>query len=74
MVRASEGRSCPLMERQMTHAETFAALQSQKDGPVKKFQLVKIFGSALRQCGHDPKAMSCAELEAEIITMLGVAQ
>ena len=54
----------------MAYAETFAEIASQKDGPIKKFQLIKIFGSALRQSGLDPRKMSCAELEKNIAAML----
>jgi hypothetical protein len=58
------------MERQMTHAETFAQIATQKDGPIKKFQLIKLFGAAIRQGGVEPKEMSCTELEARISEML----
>jgi hypothetical protein len=54
----------------MDYVETFAEIASQKDGPIKKFQLIKIFGSALRQSGSEPAQMSCAELEKNIAAML----
>jgi hypothetical protein len=37
---------------------------------VKKFQLIKLFGAAIRQGGAEPKEMSCTELEARISEML----
>ena len=54
-----------------TPAEVFHAIKSKKDGPIKKFELIKAFGSALRQSGSpDPKIMSCAELERQIATII----
>jgi hypothetical protein len=54
-----------------TPAEVFDAIKSKKDGPIKKFELIKAFGSALRQSGSpDPRKMSCAELERQIGTII----
>jgi hypothetical protein len=54
-----------------TPLQVFDALKSKKDGPIKKFELIKAFGSALRQSGSpDPKTMSCAELESQIATII----
>jgi hypothetical protein len=54
-----------------TPIEIFDAIKSKKDGPIKKFELIKAFGSALRQSGSpDPKIMSCAELEWQIAAII----
>jgi hypothetical protein len=34
-----------------------------KDGPIKKFYLVKQYGAALASAGYDAKKMSCKEIE-----------
>jgi hypothetical protein len=39
------------------------------NGPVKKFQLIKTFGSALRAAGYEPKEMSCEQIEAALRSM-----
>jgi hypothetical protein len=47
--------------------ETFEVLRAKKDGPVKKFELLKLFGRALKDAGvEDPRTLSCAEIEAKI--------
>jgi hypothetical protein len=47
--------------------ETFEAIRSRADGPIKKFELIKIFGGALKASGvADPRALSCKELESKI--------
>ena len=51
----------------MNPRETFEALRSKADGPVKKFELIKIFGRALKESGvADPRTLSCNELETKI--------
>jgi hypothetical protein len=37
-----------------------------KDGPEKKFKLMKLYGVALRERGIEGKTMSCAEIVAVI--------
>jgi hypothetical protein len=45
----------------------FETIRSQKDGAVKRFELFKAFGLAIRQSGHsDPRKMSCSEMERYI--------
>jgi hypothetical protein len=39
------------------------------DGPVKKFALIKAWGTILREHGFEPQKMSCAELEAAIASL-----
>ena len=41
-------------------------LKPKPDGPVKKFELVKVFGKALPDHGIDPYKLSCAELVERI--------
>ena len=51
---------------------TFETIRAQPDGPVKKFELLKVFGKALRESGvADPRTLSCEELEAHIADGLG---
>jgi hypothetical protein len=48
--------------------KTFAAL---KDGPVKKFQLIKTFGALLREeTREDFREWSCARLVMEIAKLV----
>lgn len=54
----------------MTPRDTFNAIKAKEDGPIKKFELIKIFGKALRQDGCGPDKMSCAELELAIEAIL----
>ena len=47
--------------------KTFDAIRALKDGPEKKYKLIKVFGPALRRDGvPNIHAMSCAELVVEI--------
>ena len=49
----------------------FEAIKSMNDGAIKKFELIKAFGLAVRQSGsRDPKAMSCSVLEKHISTII----
>ena len=41
-----------------------------KDGPIRKFYLIKEFGVRLRALGYDPQKMSCQELDAAIAKAL----
>jgi hypothetical protein len=51
---------------------TFETIRAQADGPVKKFELLKVFGTALKEFGvADPRTLSCAKLEAKIAERLG---
>jgi hypothetical protein len=51
---------------------TFETIRSQPDGPVKKFELLKVFGKALRESGvADSRTLSCEEIEAKIAEGLG---
>jgi hypothetical protein len=51
---------------------TFETIRSQPDGPVKKFELLKVFGKALRESGvADPRVLSCEEIESKIADGLG---
>ena len=42
----------------------YMAAKEQKDGPAKKFYLIKAYGSELRAAGLDPRELSCAEIVA----------
>lgn len=60
------GRITPV-EYKMNPRETFETLRSKADGPVKKFELIKIFGGVLKESGvADPRTLSCDELETKI--------
>ena len=60
------GRITPV-EYKMNPRETFEAIRSKADGPVKKFELIKIFGGVLKESGvADPRTLSCDELETKI--------
>ncbi len=49
----------------------FEAIKSMKNGAMKKFELMKAFGLAVRQSGFpNPKAMSCPELEKHISAII----
>lgn len=48
--------------RKPPKGESIAEIMKQKDGPAKKFALIKFFGAMLREHGYKPKEMSCAEL------------
>jgi hypothetical protein len=51
---------------------TFETIRSQHDGPVKKFELLRVFGTALKESGvADPGTLSCKDLEAKIAEGLG---
>jgi hypothetical protein len=53
---------------------TFEMIRAQPDGPVKKFELLKVFGTALRESGvADPGTLSCKELETKIADGLGTS-
>jgi hypothetical protein len=54
-----------------TPLRAFEAIKSKKYGPIKKFELIKTFGSALRESGiSDPAVLSCAELEQKIAAII----
>jgi hypothetical protein len=38
-----------------------------KDGPEKKFKLIKFYGAALRERGIESKTMSCADIIAAVL-------
>ena len=40
----------------------------EKDGPARKFYLIKRYGDFLRKAGYDPQTMSCQEIEAALKT------
>ena len=40
----------------------------EKDGPERKFYLIKRYGDFLRKAGYDPQTMSCQEIEAALKT------
>jgi hypothetical protein len=45
----------------------FESIRSKKDGAIKRFELFKAFGLAIRQSGYfDPRKMSCSEMEKYI--------
>lgn len=46
----------------MTPQEALASLKDLKDGPEKKFKLVKLFGSVMRQDGFNAREASCAKI------------
>ena len=53
---------------------TYQELKTLKDGPEKKFRLIKAYGGALRLHVADPHKLSCAEIVKildEIITLEG---
>jgi hypothetical protein len=53
---------------------SFETIHAQPDGPVKKFELLKVFGKALRESGvADPRTLSCEEIEAKIAEGLALA-
>ena len=54
----------------MNARDILDTLRAAKDGPVKKFQLIKAFGVMLRDRGLDPHVMSCTELETHISAIL----
>ena len=64
MLGTLEGQWCPLMETKMNKQNGWAAYMAakeQKDGPAKKFYLIKAYGRILRAAGHDPAKLSCAQ-------------
>lgn len=54
----------------MNAPHALAAIRAQPEGPIRKFQLIKTFGPALRQAGIDPRQMSCTAIESEIEKLL----
>jgi hypothetical protein len=55
----------------LTPIQVFEAIKSKKDGPIKKFELIKAFGSAIRDTGvSNPAALSCSELEQKIAAII----
>lgn len=58
------------VHRQPDPKDIFAAIKQHKDGPDKKFRLIKFFGPALRKAGHEPKTMSCKDIEAAVAKLL----
>ena len=38
----------------------------ERDGPERKFYLIKRYGDFLRKAGYDPQTMSCQEIEAGV--------
>jgi hypothetical protein len=55
----------------MQAREAFESIRVKKDGPIKKFELLKLFGRALKESGiADPRTMSCADLEAKIAEII----
>jgi hypothetical protein len=62
------------MEQTMRHmtpksspVAVFETIRSMKDGAIKRFELFKTFGLAIRQSGFsDPRTMSCHEMEIYI--------
>jgi hypothetical protein len=58
--------------RIMTMQQTFETIRAKPNGPIKKFELLKLFGKTLKANGiEDPRALSCAEIEGEIAILLG---
>lgn len=53
----------------MTPQETFRSIAAQKDGPVKKFQLVKVFRPLLPE---NVQTLSCAQIEKTLAERLSV--
>jgi hypothetical protein len=55
----------------MNPQETFETIRSKTNGPIKKFELIKAFGGALKASGvSDPRALSCDELETKIAEII----
>jgi hypothetical protein len=55
----------------MTPQQTFEAIRAKPNGPIKKFELLKVFGKALKDSGvADPRTLSCDEIEAKIAALL----
>lgn len=53
-----------------TTAKLLEITRTYPKGPIRKFRLIKAFGSALRKIGVDPRQLSCSEIEAEIEKLL----
>lgn len=55
----------------MTDRDVFNQIRQQRSATVRKFQLLKVFGKAIKDYGIDePQVMSCAELEDLIMFLL----
>jgi hypothetical protein len=55
----------------MNPQETFKAIRTKDNGPIKKFELIKMFGGVLKEAGvADPRTLSCEELEAKIADII----
>ena len=55
----------------VTKIESYQEMRVMRDGPAKKFALIKGYARALRQRGvANPDLLSCAELIAHIDTSL----
>ena len=55
----------------MTMQQTFETIRVKPNGPIKKFELLKLFGKTLKANGiEDPRALSCAEIEHAIAKLL----
>jgi hypothetical protein len=54
----------------MNAKDTLAAIRANPSGPVRKFQLMKAFGPALRQAGYKPETMDCTAIEAIVEKLL----
>jgi hypothetical protein len=51
---------------------TETTMDREKDGPIRKFYLIKQYGALLRHRGLDPREMSCREIETELLKIHGV--
>jgi hypothetical protein len=55
----------------MNPQETFKAIRTKDNGPIKEFELIKMFGGVLKEAGvADPRTLSCEELEAKIADII----